>query len=187
MKLIFILTVLIVSFLIYQLFYGKSFHSDSNRSIAINDVVTPKQEQPAHRFEPLPIEEKLQELPDTPAHKAQKSMPKEDIIKDYLTLEDIKRELKKKREKEPQIEYTSYQKEIFLQIKQLLQQSSHTYYTKHSIVLNSYMRSILPTRESREKFKTLFIQHFGYDEATVEAAFKKYNTVWDWVNFVANK
>ncbi len=191
MKLIIILTIFITSYLIYYLFYNPTGSGEQNSSIRVDEVhnyekITPTTSHPTpipQISTPTTTSKRILTLDELAQKKATVNKP---VIKDYLSLGDIKKRIKQHPSKNSQTQYTTYQKEIFLELKKLLQNASNTYYAKNSIVLNSHMISILPTRESQEKFKSLFIKQFGYDRATIDAVYNKNRTVWDWVMFLTN-
>ncbi len=188
MKLLIPLTILVISYIIYYLFYEPQ-QLKKGDFVEVEDI-TPLQKPTTYKnpykkqnqYAPYIPPVTQEPTPIVPPSIKQVEPEKKVIQKDYLTLEDLKRKTPTT-PKEPMAKPFNY--EIFLQVKKLLQQSSNTYYSKHSIVLNSYIGSILPTQESREKFKALLMSDFGLDNQTIEEQFLKNRTVWDWVTFLA--
>ncbi len=184
MKFLIPLTILVVSYLIYSLFYtpkepkkGDFIEVDTSTKEYKNPHK--KQNQyapyipPSTTLSPTIVKE--------PSIKQTKPDEKE-ISKEYMTLDDLKQKMPKPK-KVPMNRPFNY--EVFLQFKRVLQQSSSTYYAKRSIVLNSYISSILTSNHSRERFKELLMSDFGLDEMTIEEQYHKNKTVWDWVLFLA--
>jgi ribosomal protein S8E len=190
MKLLIPLTILVISYIIYYLFYepkvikkGDFIEVEDIKEITKEDdkkYKNPYKKQ--NQYAPLIKETTPTPLKVTPPSIKQVEPEKEVIQKEYLTLEDIKKKTPTPK-KAPMSRPFNY--EVFLQVKKLLQQASNTYYAKHSIVLNSHIISILPTNESRQKFKDLLMSDFGLDEQTIDEQFGKNRTVWDWVVFLA--
>ncbi len=188
MKLLIPLTILIVSYLIYYLFYEPKEIKKGNY-IDIEDIkIDAKYKNPNKRQNPDAsyIEPKKDIVKNAPVivTPSIKQVEPEDneVQKDYLTLEDIKQKTPQEK-KAPMNRPFNY--EVFLEIKRLLQQASNTYYAKHSIVLNSYISSILINNSQREEFKSLIETNFGIDRDSLDQIFYKNKTVWDWVVYLA--
>jgi hypothetical protein len=107
--------------------------------------------------------------------------------KEVLTLDDLRRGPagQKSSIKAVKASQKSYNQMVFLQLKKILEQASSTYYAKKHIVLNSYISTILSSRQSRERFKELLASDFGLDDETIGEQLKKNRTVWDWVIFLS--
>jgi hypothetical protein len=172
-----IFTIFVVSLLIYYLYYQPVILGDGNNTI---DVELKESSNPSYkrsdnyyknikRYRYPTIEEPLKD----------NSAP----IKDYMTLEDIKKKTKeiKKEESHP----SSFNEEIFRQVKSILEASSDTVYQKKRIVLNSRISSLLISHDAKESFKSMLMRDFGYDYQTINEEFKKNRTVWDWVIFLS--
>ena len=188
MKLIIPLTILIVSYLIYYLFYEPK-EIKKGDYIDIKDIeIDAKYKNPNKRQNPdapyiKPKEVIIKEAPVIIEPSIKEEKPEDNVIqKEYLTLEDLKKSTPPPK-KEPMSRPFNYQ--VFLEVKKILQQSSNTYYAKHSIVLNSYISSILINDEQRERFKSLLIEHFGIDSQNIDRVFYENKTVWDWVVYLA--
>jgi len=188
MKLIIPLTILIVSYLIYYLFYEPK-EIKKGDFVDIEDIkVDAKYKNPNKRQNTdapyiKPKEVIIKEAPVIIEPSIKEEKPEDNVIqKEYLTLEDLKKSTPHPK-KEPMNRPFNYQ--VFLEVKKMLQQSSNTYYAKHSIVLNSYINSILINDEQRQRFKDLLVQQFGEDPQNIDEVFYKNKTVWDWVIYLA--
>jgi hypothetical protein len=179
MKLLIPLTILIISYIIYYFFYIPPKESKGD-FIEVEKVG--KYKNPYSRQNPYsPYEKRGEWEREIPS--IRESDPKDNVIqKDYLSLDDIRSKTPKK-EIKPMSRSFNY--EVFLQVKKILQQSSSTYYSKKHIVLNSNIISILNTQTSRDKFKSYLATDFGLDDETIEEQMRKNRTVWDWVVFLA--
>jgi hypothetical protein len=178
MKLLIPLTILTISFIIYYFFNAPK----ENKGDFIEVEKVGKYKNPYTKQNPYsPYEPKGEWEKQIPSI-GQVEPEKQVVQKDYLSLDDIKHKMPKV-EKAPMNRTFNY--EVFLQVKKILQQSSSTYYSKKHIVLNSHIISILNTQTSRDKFKTYLATDFGLDDQTIDEQMRKNRTVWDWVVFLA--
>jgi hypothetical protein len=179
MKLLIPLTILTISYIIYYFFYIPPKEKEGD-FIEVEKVG--KYKNPYTKQNPYsPYEKKGEWQKQIPS--IRQSDPEEKVIqKEYLSLDDIKHKMPKK-EVLPMSRTFNY--EVFLQVKKILQQSSSTYYSKKHIVLNSNIISILNTQTSRDKFKSYLATDFGLDDETIDEQMRENRTVWDWVVFLA--
>jgi len=195
MKILIPLTILVVSFLIYYFFNAPS-HGDTQRSVNnkndsipigtssevhIQPKATPKPSSPTPN--PLP---QIIDLTGG-SYENIKVQPKSKNLgstKDYMTLDDLRKE-SKNLEEENQKKTLNFNKEVFEQLKKILQQASSTYYAKRGIVLNSSISSILTNMHARDRFVSLLASDFGLDEEMAREQFKHRLIVWDWVSFLS--
>ncbi len=179
MKILIPLTILVLSFIIYYFFNTPMLPEKKDAHVAVS-------------IEPVPITKEktvtehnyisnLATVETIPVTNKKPAAPKE-----YLTLDDL-RHNRQQVTTNSQIttESQSYDQMVFEQLKRILQQASSTYYAKKHIVLNSYISSILPSQNARERFKTLLGSDFGLDEETINQEMKHNRTVWDWVLFLS--
>ena len=175
MKILIPLTILVLSFIIYY------FFADSPQKVhTLSTPVNPEVLTPA-KNDTLTVQDYIPSLANI------KVDPKPEN-REFLTLNDLKsgnHPVNQKALVEKVLIQKSFNQEIFIQLKLLLQKSSSTYYAKKHIVLNSPISAILTSQDAKEKFKTFLSSDFGLDEQTIELQFKNNRRVWDWVMFLS--
>jgi hypothetical protein len=195
MKILIPLTILVVSFLIYYFFNAPS-HGDTQKSLNNKDntiaigTTTQVHVQPKSTPQPAtPTPSPQPQIIDLTggSYENIKVQPKSKNLgstRDYMTLDDLRKE-SKNLEDENQKKTLNFNKEVFKQLKKILQQSSSTYYAKRGIVLNSRISSILSNAHARDRFVSLLGSDFGIDEEMAREQFKHNLIVWDWVSFLS--
>ncbi len=176
MKLLIFLTIPILAFIIYY-FFNAPEAVKVQKSLPLDSTI-------------LQDATPLVQKDDTyiPSLAQIKTVTKERVQshKEFLTLDDLRTVKKEPLQKEKKVVLNHhFNREVFEQLKRILQQSSSTYYAKKSIVLNSHISLLLPSLEAKEKFKNLLSSDFGLDRESIEQNFRKNRTVWDWVLFLS--
>jgi hypothetical protein len=168
MKTLIVITLLIISVIAYYFISSSPAH-EKNQTIKSKALTSMKKEVPKISLE------------DTLDIKSQhvKTYHPTNAKNDYISLQDLQKVALPRRSNST---HKSYDAKIFESFSYVLKRASGR---DETVVLNSKISTLLPTKTRVDNFKELLSSHFNIDKAYATELMKKKKTVWDWIHYLS--